>query len=342
MGTRPSDDRQNETKRQNKIATGPEDLKMTRLSRFQDARLNSFKALLAACALSFIGGAPISPAFAEELSETLDLAYYEGADFSDEKHRLDLIVPSDQPVLATMLWIHGGAWAFGDRKNDLELARAFAREGIAVASMSYRLSRGDWRGEEFPSTGVQHPEHVKDVARAFAWLHAHAEDYGLDNSKLIVSGFSAGGHLSALLAMDGQYLAAHDLSTSDMIAAIPVAGGYDLEGYYVAIEEGLGEEIAVGHVLGVFGPRETLADASPLTYLSNASIPMLVLTEAETADYTRVFDDAVGEMGKTDLIQFSYYDEETHASLLASLSAEDSPARDEMVAYISSVVGSEE
>ena len=134
--------------------------------------------------------------------------------------------------------------------------------------------------------------------------------------------------------MDEQYLAAHDLSTSDMIAAIPVAGGYDLEGYYVAIEEGLGEEIAVGHVLGVFGPRETLPDASPLTYLRDASIPMLVLTEAETADYTRVFDDAVGEMGKTDLIRFSYYDEDTHASLLASLSEEDSPARDEMVAYI--------
>ena len=171
---------------------------MTRLSSFQYARFNGFKALLAACALSFIGSAPISPASAEELSETLDLAYYEGADFSDEKHRLDLIIPSDQPVLATMLWIHGGAWAFGDRKNDLDLARAFAREGIAVASMSYRLSRGDWRGEAFPSTGVQHPEHVKDVARAFAWLYANAEDYGLDNSKFVVSGFSAGGHLSAL------------------------------------------------------------------------------------------------------------------------------------------------
>ena len=64
------------------------------------------------------------------------------------------------------------------------------------------------------------------------------------------------------------------------------------------LRKGWGEEVAIGHVLGVFGPRETLADASPLTYLSNASIPMLVLTEAETADYTRVFDDAVSEMGK--------------------------------------------
>lgn len=334
MGSWPSDDRQIETKRQSKIANRPEDTLMTLLSTPGHTRLNGVRALLAAFALSLLGDAFISSASADGLSETLDLAYYEGADFSDEKHRLDLIIPTDRPVTATMLWIHGGAWAFGDRKNDLDLARAFAREGIAVASMSYRLSRGDWRGEEFPSTGVQHPEHVNDVARAFAWLHANAENYGLDNSKLIVSGFSAGGHLSALLAMDEQYLEANDLSTSNIIAAIPVAGGYDLEGYYVAIEEGLGEEIAIGHVLGVFGPREKLPDASPLTYLSDATIPMLVLTEAETADYTRVFDEAVRDMGKTDLIRFSYYDEETHASLLASLSAEDSPARDEMIAYI--------
>ncbi len=289
-----------------------------------------------ALAISGLGTFSVFSASAESLSESLDLAYYEGADFSTEKHRLDLIVPADQPPIATMLWIHGGAWAFGDRKSDLELARAFAREGIAVASMSYRLSRGDWRGEEFSDTGVQHPEHIKDVARAFAWLHENVDAYGLDSDQLFVSGFSAGGHLSALLAMDATYLAAHDLAVSDIRAALPVAGGYDLEAYYQAIEGGLGEEIAVGHVLGVFGPRETLPQASPLTYLETATIPMLVMTEGETRDYTLVFDEAVTEMGKTDLIQFSYYDQETHASLVGSLSAEQSPARDEMIAYMKS------
>lgn len=279
----------------------------------------------------------VFPALAQGYSETLDIAYYEGLDFSDEKHRLDLVVPEGQPVVATMLWIHGGAWAFGDRKDDRDLGRAFAREGVAVATMSYRLSRGDWRGEEFPATGVQHPEHIKDVARAFAWLHENAGDFGLENDKLIVSGFSAGGHLSALLAMDDRYLGAQGLALSDIQAAIPVAGGYDLEAYYLAIEEGLGEDTATGHVLGVFGPREGLPDASPLSYLQNAAVPMLVLTEGQTADYTRVFDDAVSESGKTDLIRFSYYDEDTHASLLASLSLEVSPARREMLDFIASM-----
>ena len=293
---------------------------------------------LAAIALCFTCVLGLAPASAEDLSETLDIAYFDGDGVSAEKHRLDLIVPADQPVIATMLWIHGGAWAFGDRKDDLELARAFAREGVAVANMSYRLSRGDWRGEDFPSTGVEHPEHIKDVARAFAWLHENADTHGLDNEKLIVSGFSAGGHLSALLAMDDRYLAAHDLSPDDMRAALPVAGGYDMEAYYQAIEEGMGEDTAIGHVLGVFGPREGLPAASPVTYLSEATVPMLVLTEGQTALYTRTFDDAVAESGMTDLIRFSYYNDETHASLLASLSLGESPARAEMLAFILSLV----
>lgn len=306
--------------------------------RVHVSQLACFKKTVLAVAILLFGQWTCSPIVAQDFSEHLDLVYFEGEGFSNEKHRLDLVIPEDRPIVATMLWIHGGAWAFGDRKNDLGLARAFAREGVAVAAMSYRLSRGDWRGEQFPSTGVQHPEHIKDVARAFAWLHNSGDKYGLEKSRLFVSGFSAGGHLSALLAMDERYLAAHGLSLSDIRAALPVAGGYDLDDYYLAIEEGMGPDVAVGHVLGVFGPREGLADASPMSYLQGASIPMLVLTEGQTIEYTRVFDNAVAENGKKDLIRFSYYDEETHASLLASLSHEESPARNEMLDFISSMV----
>lgn len=302
------------------------------------SQFSSFKKTVVAAALLLLSPWMGSPAIAQDFSEHLDLIYFEGEGFSNEKHRIDLIIPVGRPTVATMLWIHGGAWAFGDRKNDLELARAFAREGVAVAAMSYRLSRGDWRGEEFPSTGVQHPEHIKDVARAFAWLQGNGDTYGLDKNRLFVGGFSAGGHLSALLAMDDRYLAAHDLSLSHIRGALPVAGGYDLDDYYLAIEEGLGHDVAVGHVLGVFGPRDGLADASPMTYLADASIPMLVLTEGQTINYTKVFDDAVAEMGKNDLIRFSYYNDETHASLLGMLSLDESPARDEMLKFIKSTV----
>lgn len=71
-----------------------------------------------------------------------------------------------------------------------------------------------------------------------------------------------------------------------------------------------------------------------MTYLQRASVPMLVLTEGQTIEYTRVFDNAVAESEKSDLIRFSYYEEETHASLLGTLSQQGSPARDEMIEFI--------
>ncbi len=124
-----------------------------------------------------------------------DVAYYEGADADAKKHKLDLYLPvSDKPFPVAM-WIHGGGWVLGDRSMYGALGRRLAERGIGCAVISYRLS-----------PGVKHPEHVKDCARAFAWLHANAKTHGGDPDRLFVSGQSAGGHLSALLALDRTYL----------------------------------------------------------------------------------------------------------------------------------------
>ena len=64
----------------------------TGASQFAD-----FKKLLMALAILLVGPWMWASAIAQELTEHLDLAYYEGEDFSDEKHRLDLII-SDHPL----------------------------------------------------------------------------------------------------------------------------------------------------------------------------------------------------------------------------------------------------
>lgn len=192
-----------------------------------------------------------------------DLPYYEGADAVPERHALNLVLPASGAPRATVLWIHGGAWAAGDRSDEMGLAQALAEEGVAVAVMSYRLSPGRWMSENLPDTGVRHPAHIEDVARALAWLWSHAPEYHLDRDALFVSGFSAGGHLSALLASDERYLVAEGLTTDAIRGAIPVAGTYDVEHYFEVIEDGMGEQAAQDHVIGVFGPRSGHAAASP-------------------------------------------------------------------------------
>ena len=269
-----------------------------------------------------------------------DLLYYDGEDANPDKHRLNLVLPADGEPRAGLLWIHGGGWSSGDRSDDMDLARALAAQGVAVAVMSYRLSPGRWTPEGPPEDSVRHPGHIEDVARAFAWLWRHGGEHGLNRETLFVSGFSAGGHLSALLAMDTRYLEALGLPPQAVRGAIPIAGAYDIDNYYELIHDGLGEQTALDHVIGAFGPREFHAAASPVTYLDGYETPMLVISEGQSAIYTEHFETIVENSDASDVIDFVYFREETHASLYHQLLNADqpSPARDAILAFVDDVL----
>lgn len=278
------------------------------------------------------------------VAETLDLAYYDGADADPARHKLNLVLPETDAPTAVLLWAPGGAWAFGSREKEMPIARALARAGVGVAVVDHRMSPGRWADKDAPDTGAVHPQHMQDVARAFAWLHQNANEYNLDKDRFFVGGFSAGAHLAALLTMDPRYLAAHDLSPADIAGALPVGGTYDLEHYYEAIYGAFGKENADGHVLGTFGDIETLPEASPSSYIESATRPMLVIAEGETAIYADIFEEAVKEAGRTDLIHFITYTDETHRSLFENIGDQgaDSPARNAMISFMTNPHGAAE
>src|SRR5438477_9094130 len=90
-----------------------------------------------------------------------DVDYYKGDDADRVKHKLDLYLPRGQKDFPVLFFVHGGAWRSGD-KNFFgaysSLGRFYARRGVGTVVTNYRLS-----------PRVRHPEHVRDVARAFAW-----------------------------------------------------------------------------------------------------------------------------------------------------------------------------
>jgi acetyl esterase/lipase len=147
-------------------------------------------------------------------------------DASLNKNKLDLYLPVGCRDFPVMMFIHGGAWVFGD-KNQLGLyqmlANYWAKRGIGVVVANYRLS-----------PGVQHPAHIQDVAKAFAWINANIGGYGGDVHQLFVSGQSAGGHLVSLLATDESYLKAEGLALSDIKGVLTLSGVYNLPARYAA------------------------------------------------------------------------------------------------------------
>ena len=257
--------------------------------------------------------------------------YVEGAD-ADPAHHLDLYVPETPERSPVLIWIHGGAWAVGSTAQERAVATRIAEQGIVVAAIDHRRSPATWIDPTLDD-GVVHPAHVSDCARAIAWLRAEVDAYGGDPERLVVGGFSSGGHLAALLAVDPRYLRAAGLEPEVIRAAVPVAGAYDLEAYYVSHVEGNGQEMADSHVLGVFGEQALLRDASPTTHLDPDDPPMLVISETDTYDYTRVLEELAQTMGATS-VELRHVRDVNHAGLHRALGQRDDPTSTAISDYV--------
>jgi acetyl esterase/lipase len=156
-----------------------------------------------------------------EVESVKDIAYYEGEDMDKVKHKLDLYLPKGKKNFPVLFFVHGGAWIHGDKDGQLgvyhSLGNFYAAQGIGVVVTNYRLS-----------PGVKHPEHIKDVARAFAWTVKNIEKHGGNPEQIFVCGHSAGGHLVALLATDETYLKAEGASLKNIKGVIPISGVYEV------------------------------------------------------------------------------------------------------------------
>lgn len=91
---------------------------------------------------------------------------------------------------AALLWIHGGGYVIGTVAGTTPACRAWARDlNLLVVSVDYRLA------PEAP-----YPAAIDDCFSALAWLHANADELGIDPGRIAVGGDSAGGGLAASLA----------------------------------------------------------------------------------------------------------------------------------------------
>src|SRR5437868_14287147 len=177
--------------------------------------------------MATIGMLIAAPAFAGPVEIQRDVSYYDGADRNPVRHKLDLYLPKGVAKFPTVVFVHGGSWSMGSKDGFLFLpghnatdhGRFFAERGIAAVFINYRLS-----------PQVKHPEHVIDVARAFAWTRRNIVNYGGDADQLFLMGHSAGGHLVSLLASDPKYLMAEGLTPSNIRGVIPISGVFAFMG----------------------------------------------------------------------------------------------------------------
>jgi len=172
-----------------------------------------------------------------EVERIRDIAYYDGPHADSHRHRLDLYLPKHKKDFPVVVLVHGGAWIVGDNRCCglySSVGEYLARQGIGVAMPNYRLS-----------PAVKHPEHVRDIARAFAWTKRNLAKHGGDTEQIYLVGHSAGGHLVALLATDEQYLHAEDCQITDIKGVVGVSGVYRILAGKAEVELGGSSQLAL-------------------------------------------------------------------------------------------------
>jgi acetyl esterase/lipase len=103
----------------------------------------------------------------------------------------DLYLPDTTTPPPTVVYIHGGGWAVGSRRDHCDTRLpAIAKAGLAVLSIDYRLI-----------DKAHFPAQVHDAKAAVRWIKANSGELGVDAERVGVWGASAGAVLAALVGL---------------------------------------------------------------------------------------------------------------------------------------------
>lgn len=206
------------------------------------------------------------PEVPDGVKYSTDVVYGTGGDTA---LHLDIAHPeAPESALPCVVVIHGGAWRQGDKSAHTDLVLELAKRGYVAATVQYRFC----------------PEHtfpaqIEDVKCAVRFLRAHTADWNIDPKRIAAVGFSAGAHLSMLLAtmgpddgFEGQGGSPDRLSK--VRCAVSFAGPTDLDAddlppvSQTLVRDFLGGPIAE--------KAEVAQQASPIEYLSRDDGPLLL------------------------------------------------------------------
>jgi|TARA_B100000959_G_C14991937_1_gene628350 pectinesterase len=178
---------------------------------------------------------------------------------------MDVAFPSfEKDLLPAVIFVHGGSWKEGRRQDGAKAIDMFARGGYFAASIDYRLKKD----AGFPAA-------VHDCKAAVRFLRKNAEELSIDPTRIGIVGFSAGGHLAALVGLtEGDPLLEGKPTSKEVSASVSCVA---------SISGALMPELARGHLKNIY-EQWALADRTikkeetlPSTYVDSKDPPFYIL-----------------------------------------------------------------
>ena len=200
--------------------------------------------------------------------------------------QLDLSMDVQMPVAPgrkpLVVYVTGGGFIQAPKEAALNLRTYVAEAGFVVASVQYRTI----------TNGANYRDGISDVKSAIRYLRAHADKYGIDPRKVAVWGESAGGYIVAMVGVTNGIKTFDDGSdldqSSDVQAVIDKFGASDTSKLSAdfdlhAQEANSAKDNPIARYIGVesgshlLDERAATTVANPLTYISSADPPFLIL-----------------------------------------------------------------
>lgn len=195
---------------------------------------------------------------------------------------LDLYVPrGERGPLPTLIQIHGGGWVGGSKEANALRFLPYLEMGWAVVNVQYRLGRV-----------ALAPAAVEDSLCALRWIIRNAEQYGLDPSRIVVTGYSAGGHLALTTGMTPASAGLdRQCPGNEPLQVAAIVNWYGITDVGDLLEGANTRSYAVQWMGSMPNRKAIAARVSPLTYV-RAGLPP-VLTIHGDADPTVPYSHAV-------------------------------------------------
>ncbi|MGK0375053.1 MAG: acetyl esterase/lipase [Arenicella sp.] len=180
-----------------------------------------------------------------------DLAYGE-----QTWQRLDVYPNQQKPAQGAspvVIFIYGGGWDSGSKKQYFFAANAFVKRGYTVVVPDY---------VKYPNG--RFPTFVEDAAKAFEWTKKNIANFNGDPNNIFIVGHSAGAHTGALLSTDARYLSDVGFKKSDIRGFAGMAGPY-------------GFTPKAKKYVAIFAPESNYPKMKAMNFVDGSEPPMLLM-----------------------------------------------------------------
>ncbi|HRH41610.1 MAG TPA: alpha/beta hydrolase [Pyrinomonadaceae bacterium] len=198
--------------------------------------------------------------------------------------KLDVWYPRDNPnPTPTLIYIHGGGWIFGSKEGAVYQILPYLEKGWRVVNVEYRMASNSLA-----------PAAVEDTRCALRWVYRNAKTYNFDTTKIVLTGHSAGGHLSLITGMlpDGTPLD-NRCYAAEKYGDVPIKVAAIVNWYGITDVNDLiqGENLknyAVMWMGSMLNAPEIAKSVSPLTYVREGLPPIFTVhgDKDEVVPYT--------------------------------------------------------